>query len=427
MKERMTTEGESLLRDLTPQVLAAVMRRFGDFGAAEDAVQEALLTASLQWPRQGIPDNPRRWLIHVAGRRMQDHIRSELARRRREQTALQQIPSDQWAVPDAATDATSESDDDALTLLFMCCHPALSSTSAVALTLRAVGGLTTAQIASAYMVPESTMAQRISRAKQRIKGSHIPFQMPSEAERPKRLNEVLHVLYLIFNEGYGSSTGESFQRPDLAAEAIRLTRHVHGILPDHPEVTGLLALMLLTDARREARTGSRGELVPLAEQNRRLWDRQAIAEGTELLTVALSKGSVGPYQLQAAVAALHDEAETADATDWAQIFALYGLLRRMSDNPMVIVNQAVAAAMVYGAQAGLNMLESLDADKRIAEHHRLAAVRAHLYERMGDVSASIHHYRMAAERTRSLQERDYLLAQVIRLSDALGSRQVEGS
>jgi predicted RNA polymerase sigma factor len=305
--------------------------------------------------------------------------------------------------------------DDTLILLFMCCHPALTRSSAIALTLRAVGGLTTAEIASAFLVPEATMAQRISRAKQRIKTSGVPFSMPGDSERAEQLGAVLHVLYLIFNEGYTTSSGPTLHRTDLSNEAIRLARAVHRLLPGDGEVSGLLALMLLTDARRLARTGTDGELIPLAEQDRTLWDRNAIAEGTALITSTLSRGLVGAYQLQAAIAALHDEAARAEETDWAQILALYGLLKRMSDNPMVTLNHAIAAAMVHGASAGLDLLKVLDDDERLAGHYRLDAVRAHLFEMAGDHPAAIKHYRAAAERTTSIPERNYLMTKAARL------------
>ncbi|MET0552631.1 MAG: DUF6596 domain-containing protein [Vicinamibacteria bacterium] len=410
----MEAAPEALLRELTPQVVGAVVRRFGDFAAAEDAVQEALVAAALQWPRDGLPDNPRAWLIQVATRRMTDHVRSEIARRRRES-----LSADEDARVGLAADVGDAGEqDDALVLLFMCCHPALTTPSAIALTLRAVGGLTTAEIASAFLVPEATMAQRISRAKQGIKASGVPFRLPTAGERAERLSAVLHVLYLIFNEGYAASAGPALQRHDLAAEAIRLARAVHAQLPDVGEAAGLLALMLLTDARRRARTGPAGELVPLADQDRTLWDRAAIAEGTALVTAALSRGSVGSYQLQAAVAALHDEAARADDTDWPQILALYGLLKRMSGNPMVALNHAIAAAMVEGPRAGLALLDGLDASGALAGHHRLDAVRAHLLERAGEKHAAIVHYRAAAERTASLPERNYLNAQAARLAAA---------
>jgi RNA polymerase sigma factor (sigma-70 family) len=408
---------EHLLRDLAPQVLGAVMRRSRDFAASEDAVQEALIAAALQWPKEGVPDNPRGWLIHVAARRMTDHIRSEAARRRRETTVAQELGDVVAAASlEAGLDGTADQDE-TLTLLFMCCHPALTSSSAIALTLRAVGGLTTAEIAKAFLVPESTMAQRISRAKQSIKASGVPFSPPTKDERAQRLSAVLHVLYLIFNEGYTSSGGPGLQRLALSTEAIRLTRAVHHLASDDGEVAGLLALMLLTDARRAARSGPNGELIPLTEQDRSRWDARQIAEGIALLTATLSKGSVGEYQLQAAVAAVHDEAARVEETDWPQIMALYGLLERMSDNPMVTLNRAIATAMVHGPAAGLEMLASLDADGRLAGHHRLAAVRAHLLEQAGDHDAAIAHYRAAAGRTTNIAERNYLITQAARLRE----------
>jgi RNA polymerase sigma factor (sigma-70 family) len=398
---------ENLLRELAPQVLGAVVRRFRDFSAAEDAVQEALLAASQQWPRQGVPDNPRGWLIQVAARRMTDHVRAELARRRREYRVVMEAPPQEQAVP-AADQSDDPHEDDALVLLFMCCHPSLTRSSAIALTLRAAGGLTTAEIANAFLVPEATMAQRISRAKQRIKTSGVGFQMPTAAERSERLSAVLHVLYLIFNEGYASSIGPSLQRRDLAAEAIRLTRSVHAQLPDELEVTGLLALMLLTDARRAARTGPEGELIPLAEQDRHLWDRRQIAEGFVLATRALGAGLKGEYQLQAAIAALHDEAEDAEETDWPQILGLYELLMRRSDNPMVALNHAVAFAMVHGADEGLRRLDGVARDERIAGHYRVHAVRAHLLEMAGEMDGAAREYLAAAAKTGSLPEQEYL-------------------
>ena len=403
---------EDLLQALTPQVLGSVVRRFRDFAAAEDAVQEASLAAALQWPREGIPDNPRAWLTKVASRRMADYIRSESARRARES----EVALDTAHATELPHTETESQEDDTLVLLFMCCHPALTPASAIALTLRAVGGLTTAEIAHAFLVPESTMAQRISRAKQSIKNSGIPFQMPSPEERGQRLRAVLHVLYLIFNEGYTTSAGSNLRRSDLSREAIRLTRIVHGLRPDDTEVAGLLALMLLTDARRLARTSDTGELIPLAEQDRSLWDKQQIDEGIALISATLPKGAVGPYQLQAAIAAVHDEAARAEDTDWAQILALYVLLGRLSDNPMVRLNHAVAAAMVHGAAKGLQLLDALKGDARLANHHRLDAVRAHLLEMSGDREGAVSCYRAAAGKTGSLPERNYLLTQAARLS-----------
>ncbi len=409
----MDNRSEYLLRELAPQVLGIVVRRFGDFAAAEDAVQESLLAAATQWMREGLPDNPRAWLTQVASRRMTDHIRSESARRRREnEVALEAVRTSAWP---ASTGAPAE--DDTLVLFFMCCHPALTPASAIALTLRAVGGLTTTEIARAFLVPEATMAQRISRAKQSIKSSGIPFQLPTAQERAERLRAVLHVLYLIFNEGYTSSAGPNLRRDDLSLEAMRLTRIVHKLQPDETEIAGLLALMLLTDARRMARTNTDGELIALAQQDRALWDRQEIVEGIALLSATLPKGSVGPYQLQAAIAAVHDEAAKVEDTDWPQILALYDLLRRMSGNPMVELNRAVAAAMVHGPAKGLELLDSLQADGRLSDHHRLDAVRAHLLELTGDHAGAARHYRAAAGKTGSLPERNYLLTQAARLAN----------
>jgi RNA polymerase sigma factor (sigma-70 family) len=410
---QLDTRAEHLLRELAPQVLGVVIRRFRDFADAEDAVQEALVAAALQWPREGLPEHPRAWLIQVASRRMTDRLRSEIARRRRETAAA--IEADQ-ITPPADLEIEPEQDD-TLILFFMCCHAALTSSSAIALTLRAVGGLTTAEIASAFLVPEATMAQRISRAKQSIKASGVPFRLPSQEERVQRLRLVLHVLYLIFNEGYTSSGGPQLQRCELSGEAIRLARTVHRSLPNDAEVAGLLALMLLTDARATARTGLDGELIPLTKQDRTLWDRKKISEGIALLTAALAQGSVGAYQLQAAIAAVHDEAGRAEETDWPQILALYDLLKRMSDNPMVRLNHAIAAAMVHGPSVGLDLLNALDADGRLTGHHRLDAVRAHLLELAGDYPAAIAHYQTAAARTTSLPERNYLITQAARLRE----------
>lgn len=397
-------------------MLTALLRRFRDFSAVEDAVQDALLTAGSRWLEQGVPDNPRAWLIQVAARRMTDQIRSESARRRRESTLASELPEDERIAP--APDGDEEPErEDTLLLLFMCCHPELTRASAIALTLRAVGGLTTAEIASAFFVPEATMAQRISRAKQLIKKSGSHFRLPNERDRDERLGAVLHVLYLIFNEGYASSSGSSLQRVDLSNEAIRLGREVQRLLPEHPEVTGLLALMLLTDARRLARTGPHGELIPLDEQDRTRWDAEAIAEGTELVTNALSRGAVGAYQLQAAIAAVHDEAKRVDDTDWPQILALYGVLERMNQNPMVTLNRAIAAAMVHGPRVGLDLLQTLDNPEGLAGHYRLDAVRGHLFEKAGDMALAIQHYRAAANGTSSIPERNYLLLKAARLAE----------
>jgi RNA polymerase sigma factor (sigma-70 family) len=397
-----------LLRELAPQVLGALARRHGDFAEAEDAVQEAVIAAAAQWPEAGVPDNPRGWLYRVATRRLLDVRRSEEARRRREEAVAVDF-YDGGAVLQA-----DAHEDDSLALLFMCCHPSLSPASAIALTLRAVGGLTTAEIARAFLVPEATMAQRISRAKQGIRDSGIPFAMPADHERDARLGGVLHVLYLVFNEGYASTAGPDVHRPDLANEAIRLARLVHALLPSHGEVSGLLALMLLTDARRAARTGPAGELVPLDEQDRTLWNRAQVDEGIALVSATLGRGVVGPYQVQAAIAAVHDEAARVEDTDWPQVLALYEVLRRMAGNPMVELGHAIATAMVHGPASGLALLAALDADPMVRGHHRLDAVRAHLLEMAGDHDGAVRHYVAAAARTMSLPERDYLTLRAAR-------------
>jgi RNA polymerase sigma factor (sigma-70 family) len=409
---RVAVEVDDLLRQLVPQVIGVLVRRYGQFDACEDAVQEALLAAAMQWPEQGVPDNPKSWLITVASRRMTDQVRSEIARRRREETVA---AMDEAVVP-APGDEHTPDQDDTLTLLFLCCHPELQPPSQVALTLRAVGGLTTAQIAGAFMVPEATMGQRISRAKQRIKVTGSQFEMPPPEEREDRLRVVLHVLYLIFNEGYTAMSGPELQRSELTGEAIRLTRAVRRLLPNDGEVAGLLALMLLTDARRAARTRPDGELIPLAEQDRTLWHAESIKEGVALVTEALANSALGPYQLQAAIAAIHDEAESTETTDWPQIVALYRLLEQLSPNPMVTLNQAIAVAMVDGPRAGLQLLEPLDDDSRVANHHRLAAVRAHLLELAGDNTKARASYQLAARRTTSLPEQRYLEARAARLA-----------
>ncbi|MEU8568426.1 sigma-70 family RNA polymerase sigma factor [Streptomyces pathocidini] len=450
---------EDLLRSLAPQVLGALVRRYGHFDTAEDAVQEALLAAATQWPEEGRPANPRGWLIRVASRRLTDLLRSEQARRRREETAAALTPPDELLAPAPGQDR-APSADDTLTLLFLCCHPDLTPAAQIALTLRAVGGLTTAEIARAHLVPEATMAQRISRAKQRVRAAGSRFRRPEDAEeRHHRLKAALHVLYLIFNEGYTATSGRSLQRVELSREAIRLTRAVRELLPEDGEVAGLLALMLLTDARRPARTRPDGSLVPLAEQDRALWDRELIQEGVALVTDALSPtgtgggagspqgrgggtppggrgpspggvpaapsgggggtppgGRVGPYQIQAAIAAVHDEAARAEDTDWAEILVLYEVLGRIDPSPMVTLNQSVALAMVRGPRAGLALLETLDADSRMAGHHRLEAVRGHLLEMAGDREAALAAYQRAADRTLSLPERRYLLGRAARLA-----------
>ena len=404
---------ESLLRQLAPQVLGAVVRRYGNFDTAEDAVQEAMLAATTQWPGDGVPENPKGWLITVAARRLTDLLRSEQARRRREDTVAR------WELRTQQADAAESSadSDDTLILLFMCCHPALTPPSQIALTLRAVGGLTTTEVARAFLVSEATMTRRITRAKQQIKDSGIPFRLPDPEERVDRLAAVLHVLYLIFTEGYAATTGPRLHRVELSAEAIRLTRIVHRLLPDDGEVAGLLALMLLTDARRAARTTASGELVPLGEQDRFRWNADDIAEGVALITEVLPRGTTGPYQLQAAIAAIHDEAPSAEETDWPQIKSLYGLLLQMSDNPMVALNHAVAVAMADGPTVGLQRLDTLAGDKQLTEDHRLYAVRAHLLEMSGDTAAAREAYLAAARRATNLPQQRYLNRRADMLAD----------
>jgi RNA polymerase sigma factor (sigma-70 family) len=399
------TGTEGLLRDLAPRVLGAVVRRYGDFADAEDAVQEALLAAATTWPAEGEPDNPLAWLIRVASRRMVEQFRRDDARRRREDLAAS------WSLEPADPPSAQ---DDSLILIFMCCHPSLTPAAAIPLTLRAVGGLTTREIASAFLVPEATMAQRITRAKATIKASNASFSLPSADERAERLRSVLHVLYLLFNEGYATSSGPDLARSDLSGEAIRLARGVHAALPEDPEVTGLLALMLLTDARRPARTNADGELVPLAEQDRSLWDRRLIAEGVALITEALRRGQVGEYQAQAAIAAVHDQAARYTDTNWSEIVALYGLLERMTGNPMVTLNRAVATAMAQGPQAGLALLDGLG--EQLGDHHRLHSVRAHLLELDGDTENAIVEFRAAAARTANAREQQYLTTQAARIA-----------
>jgi RNA polymerase sigma factor (sigma-70 family) len=397
---------EDLLRELAPQVLGVLVRRHGRFDACEDAVQEALLAAARRWPSEGVPESPRSWLVTAASRRLVDELRSEGARRRREETA---------AALDVRGAAESSERDDTLALLFLCCHPSLSAPSQLALTLRAVGGLTTAEIANAFLVPEATMAQRISRAKQSIRSAGAKFDLPAGPERAERLRVVLQVLYLVFNEGYTTSSGPALHRADLTAEAIRLARMLCRLVPGEGEVAGLLALMLLTDARRDARTDADGSLVPLAEQRRELWDRAQIEEGVTLVTRTLGTTPIGPYQLQAAIAAVHDEAPSADETDWPQILALYEVLEEVSPGPVVTLNRAVALAMVDGPRAGLALLGTLEDDERMAHTHRLEAVRGHLLELAGDAAAARESYRRAARTTASLPERRYLTLRAARL------------
>jgi predicted RNA polymerase sigma factor len=405
---------EQLLRELAPRVLGALARRCGDFAAAEDALQEALLAAVAQWPVNGLPSNPAGWLFQVAQRCYAEARRSARSRAEREAARARESPLALQDEP-VLDEGELEHVDDTLALYFTCCHPAVPKPGAIALTLRAVGGLTTAEIASAFLLPESTLAQRIVRAKQAIRESGEAFALPAPDQLAARLASVLQVLYLIFNEGYAASSGAALMRLELASEAIRIARALLRVAPE-PEVAGLLALMLLTDARRAARSGPAGELIPLDEQDRSLWDRKQIAEGRALVNAALAQGAPGGYQVQAAIAALHGEAASAESTDWAGILALYALLRRMSDNPMHALNQAVAAAMVHGPVEGLRRVDELARDPRIAGHYRLDAVRAHLHERCGDRAAAARHFLAAARGTSSLPERDFLLAKAARNS-----------
>jgi RNA polymerase sigma factor (sigma-70 family) len=386
------TEIEPLLRELAPQVLATLVHRYGGFDTCEDAVQEALIAAVTHWQADGLPDNPRAWLVTVASRRRTELWRNETARRRREETVAALTPPDPEPVPGV---------DDTLTLFFLCCHPALTQASQIALTLRAVGGLTTAEIARAFLVPEATIGQRISRAKKTIKDADL-------AQPPTAVDAVLQVLYLIFNEGYTATSGDALNRVELTTEAIRLTRQLHDQLPDDGEVAGLLALMLLTDARRPARTTPDGALVPLAEQDRSLWSRERIAEGDALITSTLERAPIGPYQLQAAIAAVHDSAEKASETDWREILGLYELLTTVSPSPMVTLNRVVAHAMVHGPAAGLAELDVASKDPALTGHHRVTAVRAHLLDLAGDHEAAAEQYHKAATTTESGPERRYL-------------------
>ncbi|MGQ4726787.1 RNA polymerase sigma factor [Streptomyces sp. Ju416(a)] len=419
---RATDDIEDLLRRHAPQVLGALVRRYGHFDPAEDSVQEALIAAAGQWPGDGIPDNPRGWLIRVASRRLTDRLRSDEARRRREETAAALTPADAFVAPPPGEDSAgagsaalgrAPSEDDTLTLLFLCCHPALSPAAQIALTLRAVGGLTTAEIARAHLVPEATMAQRISRAKRTVRGTQ--FRQPDARDRDQRLAAVLQVLYLIFNEGYTATAGPDLHRTDLAREAIRLTRAVRRLLPHEGRVTGLLALMVLTEARTRARTGPDGELIPLDEQDRARWDRTAIAEGIALAEEALAQGPAGDYQLQAAIAALHDEAERAEDTDWPQILALYDVLVQRTPDPAAALGRAVAVARVHGPRAGLAEVDAL-AKATGQRNHRLDAVRGHLLERAGEHDAARTAYRAAADATLSEPEAHYLRRRADRLN-----------
>jgi RNA polymerase sigma factor (sigma-70 family) len=412
----VAVEVEDLLRRLAPQVLGAVVRRFGNFDLAEDATQEALLAAAERWPRDGLPDNPKGWLIAVAARRLTDLLRADQARRRREDTVAQRAMTESGPPPVGERNPADR--DDTLVLFFMCCHPSLPAASQIALTLRAVGGLNTAEIARALLASEDTVTRRITRAKKSVKDSSVPFALPSPGQLPDRLGAVLRVLYLIFNEGYAATSGTELLRLELAQEAIRLGRALHEALPDDSEVTGLLALMLLVHARHRARTAPDGSLIPMAEQDRSRWDRAVIDEGIALITTALPRGPTGPYQLQAAIAAVHGEAESADTTDWAQIAALYGVLLRIDDNPVVALNHAVAVAMAAGPRTGLALLSRLESDPRINADRRFHAVRGNLLERNGDRQAALDAYQEAARRATNLQQQRYLNRQIARLQDS---------
>ena len=398
---------------MAPRVLGALVRRYGHFDTAEDATQEAFIAAMATWPKEGRPDNPLGWLITVASRRLTDLLRSDRARQSRQDMVAQwTLPAERVA---PAADQRAADADDTLILLFMCCHPALSPASQIALTLRAVGGLTTLEIARAFLVSEASMTRRITRAKQSIKDRGAVFRMPAASEFAERLGVVLHVLYLVFNEGYSATSGANLYRTDLSSEAIRLCRTVHQLLPDDAEVSGLLALMLLTDARRDARAGPNAELIPMAQQDRRLWNAAEINEGVELVTAALRRGKPGPYQIQAAIAAVHDEAPTFETTDWPQIVALYEVLRQSSSNPLVELNRAVAVAMAQGPQAGLALIEKLEADAKLGADYRLHAVRAHLHEMAGDLAQACEAYAASAERAPNLAQQRYLNARAARL------------
>lgn len=398
----MTTQSiEAALRDAIPRVVATLTRRYGAFSLCEDAVQEAAAAAALQWSADELPDNPTGWLHQVATRRLIEMMRNNSARRQREINAVNETPSQ----------------DDELALIFLCCHPALSGPSQVALTLRVVGGLTTAEIAKAFLVPETTIGQRISRAKKQIEASTIAFELPSSAERDERLTSVLSVLYAIFNEGYTASSGHRVHRVELAQEAIRLTRQLQQITPNEGEVAGLLALMVLTNARRDARIGENGELIPTSEQDRSLWDAAAIDEGVTLLSRTLSTAPIGPYQLQAAIAAVHDEAANFEDTDWQQILHLYGLLEQVSPGPMVTLNRIIAVAMVEGPMTGLQQLSTAEQKNPVlTTHYRVSAVKAHLFELAGDLQSARNCYIQAAQETSSLPERRYLETRLSRMA-----------
>ncbi|MEV1116277.1 sigma-70 family RNA polymerase sigma factor [Actinosynnema sp. NPDC049800] len=409
------TAVDHLLRTLTPQVLGILVRRHGDFARCEDAVQEALINAAGTWSRDGVPEHPLGWLTTVAARRYVDLVRSDAARERREQALFDAVPRDELLAPPPDAEPAR---DDLLELLFLCCHPALTAPSQMVLTLRAVAGLTTAEIAAAFLVPEKTMGQRISRAKQRLLEAGARFEPPADRDRAPAV--VLHVLYLLFNEGYSASAGPRLRRPDLTEQAVRLTRELHERLPDSGETAGLLALMLLTEARGAARTGPDGVLVPLAEQDRSRWDRAAIAEGAGLVTRSLATHPVGPYQVQAAIAAVHSEAATAEDTDWPQILALYDVLERLAPSSVTALNRAVALGEVRGPRAALDVVAELERGV-LAGNHRLLAVRGHLLERDGDRTAASEAFRQAARLAGNVAEQRFLLLRAARCAAAKNS------
>ncbi|SEB98671.1 RNA polymerase sigma factor, sigma-70 family [Nocardioides exalbidus] len=390
---------EEVWRREAPHVLGALARRYGDWGDCEDAVQEALLAAHDQWPAAGVPEHPRGWLVRVASRRLVDVRRSRAARESREES---------WADPPGEVADDPVERDDTLDVLLLCCHPVLTPASQVALTLRAVAGLTTAQVAAAFFVPEATMAQRISRAKKTLREHGVGFGRVDPAELPDRLTAALRVLYLVFTEGHTASAGEDLVDGSLASEALRLARDLHTRLPYDDEVTGLLALMLLTHARRPGRVDGAGDLVPLAEQDRSLWDAAAIREGAGLVEQVLPRGHVGRYQLQAAIAAVHAEAATFEETDWVQVVALYRMLAEHFPDPTVTLNLAVAVAAAMGPEAGLAELAPLLDDPALAGRHRVHAVRAHLLEESGSLAGARASYSLAARLATNAREQRYL-------------------
>ena len=398
---------DEIWRECAPRVLGALVRRYGHFDAAEDAVQEALLAAARQWPLEGTPNDPKAWLIRVGSRRLVDRLRADDTRARREERVVRELPDPDRTM---SSEPASGERDDSLAVMLLCCHPSLSRPSQVALTLRAVAGLTTAQIARSFLVPEVTMAQRISRAKARLEQQGEPFTTPTVAEMPARLAAVAHVLYLVFTEGHTATTGGHLTAPSLGAEAIRLAHELHRLLPDDGEVSGLLALMLLTDARRPARTSADGSFVPLTEQDRTRWDHEQIAKGVALVEAALPHGPIGPYQLQAAIAAVHDEAASAGATDWAQIDQLYAMLEAVAPGPIVTLNRAVAAAEANGPEAGMQLIGALLADPGLRRTHRLHAVHAHLLELDGRIDEAHAAYLLAAQLATSIPEQRHLHA-----------------